>query len=110
MKAVSPVLFQSIKELKSLQSFALAGGTNLAVRYDHRESIDIDLFCTEIIGFKGFQEIQQEVENHFENRAINFMDPMKLSDQFTFLRLFIQKDELTIKVDLIQNMKALDPV
>ncbi|SFF77588.1 Nucleotidyl transferase AbiEii toxin, Type IV TA system [Salegentibacter agarivorans] len=57
MKAVSPVLYQSIKELqslKSLQSFALAGGTNLAVRYDHRESIDIDLFCTEIIGFKGF--------------------------------------------------------
>lgn len=38
------------------------------------------------------------------------MDPMKLSDQFTFLRFFIQKDEVTIKVDLIQNMKALDPV
>lgn len=113
MKAVSPVLYQTIKELQSLKNlkpFALAGGTNLAIRYDHRESIDIDLFCTEIIGFKGFQEIQQEVENHYGNKAINFMDPMKLSDQFTFLRFFIQKDEVTIKVDLIQNMKAVDPI
>lgn len=57
MKAVSPVLYKTIKELQSLKNlkpFALAGGTNLAIRYDHRESIDIDLFCTEIIGFKGF--------------------------------------------------------
>lgn len=113
MKAVSPVLYQTIKELQSLislKSFALAGGTNLAVRYDHRESIDIDLFCTEIIGFKGFQLIQQEVEKHFGDKAFNFMDPMKLSDQFTFLRFFIQKNDIIIKVDLIQNMKTVDPV
>lgn len=113
MNAVSPVLYQSIKELlglKSLESFALAGGTNLAIRYNHRESIDIDLFCTEIIGFKGFQEIQQEVEGFYGYKAMNFMDPMKLSNQFTFLRFFLQKGELIIKVDLIQNMKALDPI
>lgn len=35
---------------------------------------------------------------------------MKLSNQFTFLRFFIQKEEITIKVDLIQNMKALYPI
>ena len=113
MKSVSPVLFQSIKELQSLASlkaFALAGGTNLAIRYNHRESIDIDLFCEEIIGFKGFQEIQQEIKDFYGETAIHFIDPMKLSDQFTFLRFFIQKEEMTIKVDLIQNMKVLDPV
>lgn len=68
MKAVSPILYQSIKELQSLESlqaFALAGGTNLAVRFNHRESIDIDLFCTEIIGFTGFQKIQQEVKDFY---------------------------------------------
>lgn len=35
MKVVSPVLYQTTKELqslKSLQSFTLTGGTNLAVR------------------------------------------------------------------------------
>ena len=60
MKAVSPVLYQTIKELQSLKilkSFALGGGTNLAVRYDHPESIDIDLFCTENIGSKGVIKI-----------------------------------------------------
>ncbi len=113
MKAVSLLLYQSIKELqslKSLQSFALAGGTNLAIRFNHRESIDIDLFCTEIIGFKGFQQIQKEVKDFYGNNAIHFIDPMNLSDQFTFLRFFIQKEEITIKVDLIQNMKAVDPI
>ena len=113
MNAVSPVLFQTIKELqslKSLQSFALAGGTNLAIRFNHRESIDIDLFCEDIIGFKGFQEIQKEVENYYDDKAINFMDPMKLSNQFTFLRFFIQNGDVIIKVDLIQNMKVLDPI
>ncbi|MGO2103498.1 MAG: nucleotidyl transferase AbiEii/AbiGii toxin family protein [Psychroflexus halocasei] len=113
MKAVSDLLYQSIKELqalKSLESFALAGGTNLAIRYNHRESIDIDLFCTETIGFKGFQKIQKEVETLYGDRAFNFIDPMKLNDQFTFLRFFIQKEDVIIKVDLIQNMKALDPI
>ena len=113
MNAVSPVLVQTIKEiqsLKSLQSFALAGGTNLAIRFNHRESIDIDLFCEEIIGFKGFQEIQKEVKNYYGDGAFNFIDPMKLSNQFTFLRFFIKKGQVIIKVDLIQNMKILDPL
>lgn len=30
--------------LPSLNQFALAGGTNLALRYGHRQSIDLDLF------------------------------------------------------------------
>jgi len=47
MSAVSLQLIKTIKELQSLPSlsnFALAGGTNLALRYNHRKSIDIDLF------------------------------------------------------------------
>ena len=35
---------------------------------------------------------------------------MKLSNQFTFLRFFIKKGQVIIKVDLIQNMKILDPL
>jgi hypothetical protein len=45
--AVTPVLLETIKEVQSFQSlslFALAGGTNLAFRYNHRASQDIDLF------------------------------------------------------------------
>ncbi len=44
MQAVSPALLQTIKELQqlpSLSTFALAGGTNLALRFNHRISEDV---------------------------------------------------------------------
>ena len=46
-EGVSEVLFKSIQELTSLNElgdFSLGGGTNLAIKYNHRESTDIDLF------------------------------------------------------------------
>ena len=112
-KAVSSTLLNTIKELQalnSLKNFALAGGTNLALRYNHRESIDIDLFCTDIIGFKGFKDAKLEIENFYGENAFNFIDPTAINDQFTFLRFFIKKGETIIKVDLLQNMKILDPI
>lgn len=112
MNTVSPVLYETIRELQSLKSlgdFALAGGTNLALRYNHRESIDIDLFCTHIIGFSGFREIREETRSFYGTKAFNFIDPTNINDQFTFLRFFIQKKDIIIKVDIIQNMKAVDP-
>ena len=66
MQAVSLVLFQTIKELlqlPSLSDLALAGGTNLALRFNHRVSEDIDLFSNKIIGLKGFQKIEEEVKS-----------------------------------------------
>lgn len=57
MQAVSDHLLQAIKDIQKLSSFkqaALGGGTNLALRYGHRTSVDIDLFFDGIIGKKGF--------------------------------------------------------
>lgn len=112
-EAVSSTLLKTIKELQALESlrnFALAGGTNLALRYNHRESIDIDLFCPEIIGYKGFAKIQKEVQNFYGKNVFNFIDPTNINDQFTFLRFFIRKKKTIIKVDVIQNMKIIDPI
>ena len=67
MSAVSPLLIETIKELQSLPSlsnFALGGGTNLAVRYNHRKSIDIDLFCNDIVGIDGFKTIEKEINEY----------------------------------------------
>ena len=53
MSAVSPAIVKTILQLQSLPSlanFSLAGGTNLALQYNHRISDDIDLFCPEING------------------------------------------------------------
>lgn len=49
MNAVSDILIKTLKDLfliKEIKSdFYLAGGTNLAIQYNHRVSTDIDLFC-----------------------------------------------------------------
>lgn len=110
MQAVSPAHLQTIKELQrlpSLSTFALAGGTNLALRFNHRISEDIDLFSTNIIGVDGFQKIESEVKEFYGEKVINIIYPVKENDQFVFLRFYIKKDDVTIKVDVIQNMKAL---
>ena len=68
MNAVSAELLETIRELqllKSLGKFSLGGGTNLASRYNHRISIDIDLFCPDIVGKAGFEGIVDEITEFF---------------------------------------------
>ena len=110
MQAVSPALLQTIKELQqlpSLSAFALAGGTNLALRFNHRESEDIDLFSTDIIGIEGFEKIASEVMTFYGKNVSNIIYPVKENDQFVNIRFYIAKTNVTIKVDVIQNMKSL---
>ncbi len=48
MKAVTPAIIKAIIELQALprvSKFTLGGGANLALRYNHRISIDI-YFCS----------------------------------------------------------------
>jgi hypothetical protein len=114
MSTVSPVIIETIKELQalpSLSNFALAGGTNLAYKFNHRESIDIDLFCNSIIGIKGFEQIEQEVISFYGKELISGLDyPIKETDQFTFLRFWIQKPGGLIKIELIQNMATFHKI
>lgn len=110
MQAVSKVLLQTIKELQQLPSmstFALAGGTNLALRFNHRVSEDIDLFSTDIIGIKGFEQIEIEVKAFYGEKLLNIIYPVKENDQFVDIRFYIIKKGVTVKVDVIQNMKSL---
>jgi len=115
MSAVSPVLLQTIKQLQSLPSlsqFALAGGTNLAFRFNHRHSQDIDLFCPKIVGIKHFETIEAEVKNFFGEANITGLEyPVdKESEQYTYLRFWITTKSEKIKVEIIQNMKMMDAI
>ena len=113
MSAVSLQLIRTIKELQSLSSlsnFALAGVTNLALRYNHRKSIDIDLFCNDIIGIEGFETIAKEIKAYYNNNVFSIDYPCKENDQFVFLRCFINKPNGAIKIELLQNMKTLFPI
>lgn len=111
MSSVSEALIQTIRELQelpSLQQFSLGGGTNLALRYHHRQSIDIDLFCPDIIGKEGYERIVKEITKYFGNNIFGCDYPCEENDQYLFLRLFIRKDDLMIKVEILQNFKILD--
>ena len=114
MNAVSPDILKTISELQSLPSlsaFALGGGTNLALQFNHRISDDIDLFCPDIIEREGFRKIQKEVSDYYGIKAGRFDNPCDINDQFIFLRFFITTDIGTVlKVELLQNMKNIYPI
>jgi predicted nucleotidyltransferase component of viral defense system len=111
MNAVTPAISRAILELQalpSLSNFALGGGTNLALQFNHRISDDIDFFCADIIGKEGFKSIEKEVKNHYGKKAKSFDDPCDINDQYCFLRFYLEiEDGTTIKVELLQNMKSL---
>lgn len=110
---ISNELEKTIKELQqlnSLSSFYLAGGTNLAIRHSHRESIDIDLFCENIIGINGFELIEKEIKETFKNRVFYIGYPTKQSDELVFLRTIISTDNTNIKVEIIQGFKLFYPI
>jgi hypothetical protein len=103
-------LIKNLQKLSSLKSFSLGGGTNLALRYQHRRSDDIDLFTNQIIGKIGFDQIRKELELEFGKNLMNFNYPCDENDQFIFARCFINEGESLIKVELIQNMKIISEI
>lgn len=110
MPAVSESLRQTIIELQafaSLQHAVLGGGTSLALRYNHRESIDIDLFFRDSIGRSGFDAIEQEVHAHYGDRVVGLSRPCDIDDLFIFLRFWIRSGSETIKVEILHNFNFM---
>lgn len=108
MGAVDPKLISLLKELQelpSLSEFVLAGGTNLALRYNHRKSIDIDLISNKIIGKKGINNIINEISFLYGENAKLISINEELEEQFMFLRCYITKKDLIIKVEILQNIQ-----
>jgi len=113
--AVNAELLSTIKELqafKSLDEFVLAGGTSLAIRFNHRYSYDIDLFTNRIIGLEGFKKIEEELIQFYRGALIaREIINEESGDQFCFLRAFISmKSGNAIKIEILQNMAFMYPV
>lgn len=107
MKAVSNEVLSTIKALQklpSLQEAMLGGGTSLALRFDHRESVDIDLLFSGIIGRSGYKKIENEVRALFAEAILMLEYPCNIDDQFIFLRFLVRVNDEQIKVEIIQNM------
>jgi hypothetical protein len=113
MSAVSPFLIEAIKQLQklpALEDAVLAGGTSLALRYDHRESVDIDLMFSDTIGKAAFQEIEKQVRDKFQGDIMALDYPCDIDDQFVFLRFLLRSNDEQIKVEIMQNMIFTEPI
>ncbi len=111
---VSDELLSTIKELQALPAlnvFALAGGTSLAIRFNHRRSYDIDLFTNQIIGIKGFTVVEQQLKEFYKDTLIGCeIINAESGDQYCFLRAFLNKGGETIKIEILQNMATMYPI
>ncbi len=114
-------LLKTICTISSLHDFALGGGTNLALRFGHRFSIDLDFFTnTEFNNAMVFQTINRQfptAELLFEqNQTMMFsingikvdfilypfewLQPIELTEQ---LRLINVKDIIPMNLQAISN-------
>ncbi|MGV3528139.1 MAG: nucleotidyl transferase AbiEii/AbiGii toxin family protein [Flavisolibacter sp.] len=114
MGSLSTELLGLVGELQSLSSldcFAVAGGTNLSYRYNHRESVDIDLFSDVMVGKTGLKRIEDQLRETFKDRILflNIEDPGH-GVQYCFIKSLIRQGETAIKVELLQNIPFLNPV
>jgi hypothetical protein len=111
-QTVSQELLETIQELQQLSSlsgFGLAGGTNLAVRYRHRVSVDIDLFSSSMIGIKGLENVCEQIKKFYGERIISSqLINDDLGDQYCFARVLIKTKIAQIKVEIMQNVPLLD--
>ena len=114
MESVSKTLYNLIAELQSLDflnRFSLAGGTSLAIRFNHRKSIDIDLFSDSKIGLKGFNFIKVQLHEYFKSDLIFCkIENSESGDQFCFLKVLIRSEGENIKVEFLQNFQHLDKI
>lgn len=99
-----------LQKLPCMESFAIAGGTGLAIRYGHRQSVDLDLFSPELIGIDGMNGIIEALGIHFGPERILSIQLIndENGDQYCFVRALIKKNDTQIKVELLQNVPLLD--
>jgi hypothetical protein len=90
-----------------LSDFYLGGGTNLAIKYNHRVSIDIDLFSSGVVGRKRMHEIAIVLRKKYAEYNIELDLENAESENLSFIRSVINRNGEDIKIEIIQNIKML---
>jgi hypothetical protein len=98
------------KELKDLivilmkdpvfADFNIGGGTNLALKYNHRESTDIDLFSKDRISSLSFKKFKE----HLLVEYAQFNPVVKINNLDDELYTWMQVQTNVTKIDFIQNL------
>lgn len=107
-ETVSPVLVNALLRIMGENLFApfrLVGGTNLSLRYGHRQSDDIDLFTDAEYGSLDFDRIEHYLKNNF-----TYYDCPDTSGIVGFGRSYyigVNKDN-AVKLDLMYTDQFFD--
>ena len=101
VKGVSPILSEILKEIIKDPLFApfrLVGGTNLALRYNHRVSTDIDLFTDHTYGSLNFKLYEEWFKQRYP-----YFEPTDTSSKVGMGKTYYvgENKENAIKIDLI---------
>ncbi len=110
-KAVDDQLYNLIKkvmQVPELKDFNLGGGTNLAIKYNHRLSIDVDLFASKVVGKDQLQLIVNYFEKEFGKKEVEIAKRNFKSEHLSWLQILVIP--LKTKFDIIQNIKLAHPV
>ena len=112
-QAVSDELKSVIVQLMQadyLRDFNLGGGTNLAIRHNHRVSTDIDLFSQGVVGVERLRAISAYFRSTFKDGLLGLLEENFGDNQMAFLRVNVQRNGVPIKIDIIQNIPLLHPI
>ena len=99
-----------IQTLREFDDFALGGGTNLALRFDHRESVDIDLFTNKVIEEDEQVKIRAKILEVFKEYFPTFKRNEPSSQIELVLKAFLVQGDDVLKFDFIQNTPLIYPI
>ena len=103
----NPALVRILKQLMDeelLKEFRLVGGTNLALKHDHRYSVNIDRFTDSEYGCVDFNKIRDTISSAFPYFEFPETGPVSFGRSFFAGN---SKDE-AVKIDLMYTEKFLD--
>lgn len=106
MICVSPLLIEILNSIMKESLFApfrLVGGTNLALRFKHRESTDIDLFTDCQYGSLNFYKYEEWFKKNY-----SYFEPTDTSSKVGMGKTYYigSNKENAIKIDLIYESES----
>ena len=97
---LSGALLNLLHDVKNkFRDFTLVGGTNLAYRFRHRVSIDIDFFAGKPISFKVMEGIYKDLIATY-GEDLRSMRGKKVFDHFSYTT---DRFKIPVKIDVSQN-------
>jgi hypothetical protein len=100
-------LIQRIMNDDAFKAFNLGGGTSLALKYNHRLSLDIDLFSPKVVGKEKMHELAKHIETNYHDIKPNVAIRNREDDITCWLQI---STNLSCKIDIIQNLPLSHPL